>query len=471
MTAWAMLRASVPARERSVLCWFYGSFAVLACVIAVTLPKPDSKLPLLVMGLPTLLAWGGWFVRLLLLQRQMRTALLPGGDAAIVSALALALAATVALPALGATAWGLPWWLALSAFAAMAAAGALVLLLPRGIVPVIGLLPLAWDMAGIGPLAISGNAAILPASAAVLVAACAWRWMAVVRGGSGRLGEWSQPFVLAVGERGSLWRTSTWSDPSAQLAAQPGWMQAGVQLAGVGPSRPVRAMRTWLGGPFAPMSRRVLMVQVALWLLAAVAGWRWVATSRHGADAGGTVLAFVLLVGGAMLAAIPALRLQALKRATSAEMAELALLPGWGGTPVARGLVLAAVAGTLARTLAATALVAIGVAMWLHEDAQRFALVLVALLASSSAGAATCMRALAGQSFDALGGWLAVLVGGLLLVLTTTAFGERVMDGWLAATLAAWCALALWSALALRAAWSRWQAQAHPFLAAAPARP
>ena len=47
-------------------------------------------------------------------------------------------------------------------------------------------------------------------------------------------------------------------------------------------------------------------------------------------------------------------------RPLRAEMAELALLPGWGGTPVARGLVLAAVAGTLARTLAATALVAIG---------------------------------------------------------------------------------------------------------------
>jgi hypothetical protein len=471
MNAWHTLRAACPARERSVVCWFYGGFALLACLLAATTPKQATTAAMIVLALPTILIWAGWFVRLLLLQREMRAALLPGGDAAVASALALAVAATVALPAALVATRGMPWWQALSAMAILAAGGSLVLLLPRGIVPVIALLPMGFDAAVAGRIAISRSDAILPAAAAALLLACAWRWRAVLRGGAGRLGEWSQPFVLAVGERGSFWRTSAWSDPRAQLAARPRWMRAKPPLAGVGPGRPVPAMRTWLGGPFSPLSGRVLLVQAAAWLLIAAVGWRWVATSGHDADAGGTLLGLVIIVGGATLAAAPALRLQAFKRAASGEMAELALLPGWGGAPAARRLLLAAVAWPMARTLAATVLVAIGVAAWLHEDALRFAIVLVALCAMAATAAALCLRALEGRSPGAAGRWLVGLVGALLLILTTTAMGERATSGWLETTLAAWGALALWSALASRAAWSRWHAQAHPFLAAAPARP
>ncbi|MGN6113481.1 MAG: hypothetical protein ACTHOC_10880 [Luteimonas sp.] len=471
MNAWAALRAACPARERSVLCWFYGGFALLAGLVSAALPKLDLTAVMTVLALPTIFVWAGWFVRLLLLQREMRLALLPGGDAAVASALALAVAATVALPAALVATRGMPWWQALSAMAILAGGGALVPLLPRGIIPVIALLPMGFDAVGAGRVAIARSEAILPAAAAMLLLACAWRWRAVLRGGTGRLGEWSQPYVLAVGERGSLWRTSAWSDPSAQLAARPRWMRAKPPLAGVGPANPVPAMRTWLGGPFSLLSGRMVAAQAATWLFIAAIGWRWIATSRRAADAGGMMLASAIIVGGVTLALAPALRLQAFKRAASGEMAELALLPGWGAAPAARRLLLAAVARPMARTLAATVLVTIGAAAWLHEDALRFAIVIVALCAVAATAAAACLRALAGQSLGVTGRWLAGLVGVLLLILTTTAMGGRVMPAWLATTMAAWSALALWSVIASRAAWSRWHADPHPFVAAVPASP
>jgi hypothetical protein len=472
VTAWAVLRAACSARERTVLAWLYAVFALLACIVAVSLPRRDSFLPLTFMILPTFFAWAGWFGRLVLLQRSWRATLMPGGAAGIASALGLASSATILLPALASAAWGAPFLLVLSGFVAMAAAGVLFVLLPRGLLPIAGLLPMALNAAGVPRLIVHGGATVLvPAITALLLLACAWRWRAVLLGGSGRAGDWSQPFMLAIGERGSFWRASGWRDPQAQLAARPRWMQPGRDLGDAGPARPVRAMRTWLGSPFAPLSARQWCLQAIGWVLVAAVAWGWIANARHPGDARALILVMMVFVGAGMVIAAPALRLQAFKRAAGAELAELALLPGWHGAAATRRVLLAAIAGPTGLSLAGTLVVVIGVATWLHEDAQRFAIVLVALAAIAVGGAAACLRALAGLSFGAPGRWLAILGACLLFVLTTSAFEHQVPRRWLLATGALWCALAVGSALALRSAWVRWQAQPHPFLAAEAARP
>jgi hypothetical protein len=464
MKALAALRAACSSRERKVLALVYAGFAAFALLGAATDFPRRGELALVLLSLPTFFIWAGWFTRVLLLQRHAQAELLPGAGAMAAGAVGAATVATVLLPALLVIALGVHPSLALACFAGVAALGALFMLLPRGIAAMAGLAPMALNALGVGALLRSLHAPMLvPALAAIAVLATAWCWSALARSTSATRTSWSQPLLFVIGVRGSFWGVGRWGDPDARLAAQPGWLLPGRRLGNAGPDRPVTAMRNWLGVPFAPAAPWQWVAKTVAWLLLSALLWRWAESGHIGSAS--ILQSLLLCLGASVLLLSYAMRLQAFKQARSAEMAELALLPGWGGNEAARWSLLSAIALPMAVAggVVMAATVVAGIAF--HDDGLRLALVVVAGTAICVLAATLCVRLLCGIVVEAPGKWLAVLAGIVLFSTTTPAFDLDQSPTWAVVALAEWLSVAAGGAIALRAAWARFRAMPHAFLA------
>lgn len=173
---------------------------------------------------------------------------------------------------------------------------------------------------------------------------------------------------------------------------------------------------------------------------------------------------FGLFVGGSVLAATYAMRLQALRRQASGELAELALLPGWGGPAQARRTLLRAIAQPMGRMLAAGLLLVVVLGVLAGDDAWRMALLLAGMLGLATLGAFLCLRALDGPELQSYWLWLLLLAGAPLTGFTAVALqldSSQALPQWMSAI---WLALALSAFVLLWRAWRRFRLRPHPFL-------
>ncbi len=467
--------ATLPAllRARSAAAWTRGVSLLMAVplgAIAAVLAargKPDAALLPAAFAVAAL--WAMWFSRLLLLHIEARQSRMPGLAHAIGTTLAGAGLATVALPA-AALAWaGATPALASSALAAAALGGLLFALLPTVLYLLLCFVPLLLSLLRMLGERLPGVALPhwqphpdqLPWLALVLAVLAAWRWQACLRdAASGTAGTWGQPMIAAQRHAWS-WNAMLTGSSEHWRANLPDWLWPAGQAAHSGPARPVRAMRSLLGTPFAPLAGRQRLIQFGFGALVLVFLIAAPAHADHRADIAG--LAGGVLGGGAVLVLMYGQRLEALRQRRSGELDELALLPGWSEPARARGLLLRAVAWS--PTLAALAAVAVLLVVTTKAglDGARLGLLGLAVGGIVLTAALACLRPLAGQRLDGLR-MLLVAGPGLLLAMVSVVFALNMRAGVPLVLVGSW--LVAYAALgsALFATWRRFVARAHSFL-------
>lgn len=462
-TLGGILAAGSSRGERWLQSVVYGLLLLVAVLMAVLLPARGrlGEMLVLVLSLPTFFLWMGWFSRLLVLRAHAGDLQVPALPRAIDLTLAVLVLATVLLPALwiGAVGAGFAW--ALSCLACVAASGLLLALLPRGLVGLVGLLPMLVASIGGDSLGLLVDAqAAMPALAGLLVLLAAWRWLRIARDiGRWQAPGWQQPLVFAMGRRAAAFGAHDLLDPKLQEAMVPRWWRRGADLRACSPGE-VRTMRVLLGGVFAPVGWKQRLAGAALYLALLVLAVRYFGM---GHEDPWQMLLFMGLFAGAVGLVVPfAVRLQGLQQAHGGELAELSLLPGWGDAAQARQVLARAVAQVFGRAAAAMLLLMLGAA-WMTGRPLELLLALVATLAVIALGVVAWLRPLAGRPWR-LDPWvgLGALVAGVpLLGCTVVAFGG---GGWVPAMLVAWSLLLLgahWPALRL---WQAFERRPQPFL-------
>ena len=466
--ALATIAAACGRRERGWLLLGYAVFALLAVAMVGKLsPRMRDQGLLLILMLPTFLLWTAWFSRALLLHLEARAACIPALSREVGNGLAWMVVATVLLPGALLAMAGTAPLIAFAGLASIALAGLLFALLPRGVAALASLLPMLWQnlvpahmLDGVSP------PLAWPLAGAALALLVAWRWRVIVRSGAGMDAvSWRQPMLFAMGRRGSFWGGRDMADPQVQIALKPRWMQRLGTVDGLGPQRPVAALRAWLGAPFALLSWRQWLVQGVLLLAIGAVVWRALLHDHHGTrDAWPMAQLFGLAVGGSVLVATYAMRLQALRRQASGELAELALLPGWGGPAQARRTLLWAIAQPMGRMLALGLLLVAVLGVLAGDDVLRMALQLAMVLSLAALGGLLCLRALGAREMRPYWTWIMLLAGAPLFGFTAVALqtdSSQVLPEWMTVI---WSMLGLLALALLWRAWRRFRVRPHPFL-------
>ena len=458
-----ILAAGAGRSERLLQVSVYALFALVAVLLACFLPAKERLAEVLVMvlALPTFFLWMGWFSRLMLLQAQADAMLVPALPREIAGTLLLMVAVTVGLPAALVSFVGGGFLWALSCLACIAASGVLLALLQRGLAGLLGFLPMAVGAFGGDAMgALVEWHSIMPALACLLALLAAWRWLRVSADiDRWQQPDWRQPLVFAMGRRGSVFAGSDLLDPRVQEGMVPRWLRSGANLQAFAPGE-VRTLRALLGGVFAPVGPKQLLATLAIYGVVLAILVRYF--QNDGDSPWQMVLFMGLFAGGMVLAAPFALRLQGLQQNPGGDMAELALLPGWGEPAQARAALVRAVAQVFGRAALVVLLLMLGAAV-MTGNLLVVLLATVSTLAVIAIGIVAWLRPLAGRPWH-LNAWIAALVfllGTPLLGCTVAAFGGGSL---LLPMLVAWSLLLLaahWPALRL---WQAFQRRPQPFL-------
>lgn len=480
MRGLALLQASHGSHGRGLAMLLYALLAALGVLLSQIARRPERGLVALVaiVGMATAVVWALWFARLALLHIEAREAHVPALVRDLPHALGVALLASVLVPALGLAALGASPGFALQVLLVGALSGLSLALLPVGAYTALSFTPLVLVLlkkaltTQFGPglwtsLDFHPGRADLPWLLLGLSLLAIWRWRVVVAAGkAAHTSPWGRPLIAA--QRGPmLWMTGVDADPNLWRAHLPEWLWPSGK-ATAGPAQPLHAMRIWLGNPFAPLHARQRWLQLVLiaglFLVMALGavpddGSRLVQSGMVGGLIGG--------VGGGVIVMVSmyAWRLEQMRRASAGELAELALLPGWGDTAHARrALLLRAVAYAPLRAWGLIGGVLLGAAALVGLPSTGLLLLVSCLVVLALTTAMACLRPLAGQP---LMHWWPLLLLGAALLLTTVClvvYGphpER-SPGAVAFLLCALVALA--TLAALRGSWSRFSARTHPFL-------
>lgn len=468
-TAPGILTACSEPWQRWLWPLLYLPFALFS-LIAVLADDADTgkygHVVVMLLAIATGMLWFGWFSRTLLLRLDAGAELTPGLGPAIARALAGVFAATVLLPGCVLAFAGIEPAFALGALTAAAMAGLLVAWLPGMAMAALGVLPLLLsvlhDFVPQLPVLqlltpVSPAHWLLPGCGLALLAW--WRWRVLARASTaGRTSSrWLRPVLLVptISRR----RDEDGRPRSAASVHVLPWLYPRRIAAGVGPDKPVRALRIWLGAPFAPLAMRYWLFQAGLFALVPLI------LLNIGLTAAMKPIILSAPIVGWLIGWFvePITRLDHLQRTTNGEMGELALLPGLGGSAALRGRLLRIVFGTRAWGLL-LCLLALYVALAVQGAGfGRYALGTLIVVAVTATGTWLVLRSLAGRPFPKPGSVLLLLMGlGLLLPGVFTLFH-------LPATIPPWQPVA-WSTMLVVAgigtarAWRCFHARPHPFL-------
>jgi hypothetical protein len=450
-----------------VLAVLFGGLAWLALA---TIDKPERvSVALFLAGLAVAVLWGIWFSRLVALHAESRQARMPLVDSAIAAAIAFAVLATAVLPGLLLAFGGIRPGLAVCAMTLAACVGVLMATLPRMVYLLLCFAPLVIGLvAQLVELWAPGFAVSLPwrpeladigwlvLPAAVLTA---WRWRAVVRAaGDPAPSPWWQPVVMVKPGQGA---DNGWFSGGAGSAHMPDWMWPAGQTTGAGPHNPVRAMRALVGTPFAPLSAVQALVQLGIGVLA----FAYLLLGSLGEDGDTAPLVSGAMGGLAVLVVMYGQRLDAMYRKRSAELDELALLPGFGDAQQQRACLARAVSWSPAGAVVAVLVLLLAMAAALGMDLRGQVLMLMAVLGVALMMAIACLRPLAGLRLDA---WRMLLLAGpgLLLAMITMLYAAQAEAFGRAAQILAvlWVISYVVGGLALASTLRRFRARPHPFL-------
>lgn len=477
----AMLRACAPRPAVRVLCLVAVALLVAGAVLVVVYgPEGGATGAVALVSFAVAAPWAVWCSRLLLLRMEAQAWRMPALPAAIPVALLHVLLATVAVPAAllvllaGAEPLIAASCLVLAAMTALFAA-----MLPRWFYLAMCFAPFAWLVLSSLAIRIWGLDALkvdvstlfapwqLPWLAVIATLAAAWRWRAIVRGAGTPRSPWRQPAVLA--SHASVWPGAAGAPDAGQWQAwMLDWLWPAGQASHAGPERPLRAMRTILGTPFAPLTRGQAATQLGFGVLAMAALALMASTDMDHEKLRSVVnggLAGGLGGGGMVLVGMYGWRLEQLRQRPAGEMAEFALLPGWGDAAKARRTLLLAIARPMAlAAIWATAILA-ALCVAIGVGVAGMAWLLVAVVGLCLLAMLACLRPLSGQAMLPL--WMFALIAiAMAMLVATTLVATRpdwsaAAADWLAG---GWLALCLACSTGLAQAWRRYRARPHPFV-------
>lgn len=455
---WPVLRNCVPAWVRVAV--FFGS-GVLFPLGAWVMAGDQPRLAILPCVLAVALAWMLWFSNLLNLDLEARQSRMPALSRMVGVAVACAWLATVLLPA-AALAWvGWEFVTTLSILTCIAAGGLLLFLLPRALLIACCLLPMAGNQLGriIDLSALSQwswQAAYWPWLAVGMALLVAWCWRSALRWAENANGfSWWQPLGLAKLQAAKTTHGKLLGYPEPWRAWA--WLHGG--RVDAGPADPARAMRSLIGGAYAPWNLRRLLVEMLAVIVAGAFVVRLENPILHGA------LLVGIAIGGGFASMAYGQRLEMLYSQDARELDELALLPGWGDAAQACATLLRTLAWPPLRLL--LSLFVLGpvvlAAMDIAVPPASAALLLLLAVVTVLLAALACLRPVAGLSIAGLKGSAIVAPGLVLIALGAfrVSFEGARHSGLLIGALLLAC---IGYGLALHATWRRFRARPHPFL-------
>ena len=265
---------------------------------------------------------------------------------------------TIIIPSILCALLGSNFVYAMTALTVVAAGGLLLMLLPRYLGILMFLIPSFFSRLTaymIIPATDSNDYLIFLSVLAVsMVALALWRFYRL-RYFDGAINSWrSSMALLPDGANG--WGVSNWSkSDSGELLTSGVYFEPAVQRADT--NSPKLALRTYLGLPFMPLTRRSQYKQfflVGIFYVFFISYYVFdIFKDEKNDSLIDTVMAVglisVLGLGFTFSAAL--MRLQALYSKDNAELAELALLPGWENVQNARSLLLTVIAQHIGRAL------------------------------------------------------------------------------------------------------------------------
>lgn len=460
--------ASVPQRVLALL--VAALFGGLGWLALATIDKPERvSVALFLSGLAVAALWGIWISRLLPLHAESRQARMPLVGSAIGAAIAFAALVAAVLPGLLLALGGIGPGPAVSAMVLAACAGLLMATLPRMFYLLLCFAPMAGGLAaqllerwapGL-ELSLPWQPSLADIGWLVLpaMALTAWRWRAVVHAAGGpEVSSWWQPVVMAGPGAGA---GIGWLAGGAASAHMPDWVWPAGQTAGAGPRVPVRAMRALIGTPFAPLSAGQLVVQLGICALA----FAYLLLGTLDEERGASVLVSGAFGGLAVVVVMYGQRLEAMYRKRSAELDELALLPGFGDAGQQRARVLRAVSWSPLWAIGAVLALLLGMGGVLGMALRGQVLVVMTMLGVGLIVAVACLRPLAGLRLDA---WRMLLIAGpgLLLAMVTMLYASMASAfGTTAVVLVVlWLFAYAIGGVALASTARRFRARPHPFL-------
>jgi hypothetical protein len=385
----AMLFAQFPNRLRWLVGILCGIIAAPALFTVFATRSPDVVQSMdILFAFDILIAWVLFAYGSIVLLRDSRALRLPGVRRIWSTATLLFFLVSVVLPALVFGIRSASMSLLLPAYGAAAAAGALLTTIGSrwvGFVPwlVIMAVRSVWSESQID--AALHDPALLWTIAATSSALAVWRGaVATVR---------VSPPLLTLADA----RTITGEPLEVHAGADDGSHESHIDRAGA--AWKTVAMRCWLGGAYAPTSRRRLtktLSVIAPSLAVVVIASQFMRSSMHlsGQESLRFATAMALLMALSVLVGFGA-RLRQQYGRQGGDIAELAVLPSWGDRSQAQDILLSAVFRPLRTYLAAVLAAFAAIGLGLRVDAAALAALCGVVAMSGALCAAHCLHALA----------------------------------------------------------------------------
>ncbi|MBU6246531.1 MAG: hypothetical protein KGN77_02145 [Xanthomonadaceae bacterium] len=471
---------AVPVGTRRLMAAFY----LLACIAGTLIALfGHARTPWLAValtyGVGLFAPWAFLFSGTVLLAKDARQLRVPALERVAVEALFAYALAMLLLPTAVFALIGWPWATPMIGWSLVMVGGFAFALLPRYVAVFCGFLPtlghaLAPGWPRLFPHA--GGEPLPEIALLVLLAVAGWRWRGFVRGRISEQG-WSSPTVVQL--RYGSW--GAWSQMQASGRNTLTLGQGGGNVAGCGPSRPVRSLRVGLGGWYTPRSLRWHVQQLAFMTVLlgvpALAIWLGHLRSSGGQDHGNVAVLLGAFFGFAVVASpmVCLLSWTWLSRRwqrVNTELPMLALLPGLGSAQARQqALLRAALQRPLAAHAACFVLVLAG-SPWMPDALPVIGLQAVAVAVGALTSIALVLDVLGGRPH---GLWTAGPLLAAMFVLQMaslvigTLLGSHHAPGHASALLAGLLVgaglLAGWSAHLARAGWRALAARPQPFVA------
>ena len=473
--AWRTTCACLSSNMGKLMLFIYLAAASIAAI--VYWPSFDAEAAkefVIWVGFPTFFWWAFVSSRAIKILRDADKLLLPAPMQAISSAFFLQIILTIIIPSILCALLGSNFVYAITTLTAVAAGGLLLSLLPRYWAILMIFIPSFF----IGILA---EYMIIPATgtndyliflsvlAACMVALALWRFYRL-RYFDGDIHSWRSPMALLPdGANGWGVANGTKLDPG-ELPTSVVHLEPAVQRADT--NSPKLALRTYLGLPFMPLTRRSQYKQFFLpgfvYLLFLLFYGTYIFKDANNDIPRDTILAagLISLLGLDFTFSAALMRLQGLYSKDNAELAELALLPGWKNVQNARSVLLTVITQHIGWALLLPVSVTfIAVSLIPSESNSGYFLVALLIITSILLAVGYGLNIISGQKRRS---WLLgfVCVSLFIFYLIQLALfslkSQESANQWFG--MLGWIAFLLFAILYFTFAWRSFQNREHPFL-------
>jgi len=333
------------------------SIALFVC--ASSNVATSGNVLLLVSGFPAFFCWAFVSSRLLKIIRDTDKWLIPAMMKGVVAAVLLQALITIIIPTALLAFVGYDFFFGIICLTAVAACGLLFMLLPRTFGVSMSLLPTLFTKLVSYEIlpAIETNEffAVITITTTIMLGISFWRFHRL-RSFEGDITAWNTPMAL-MPDAANGWGLKSETDSNSKHLLTGGIRFEPALLTTTPLNSPKLAMRSILGAPFMPLTARS---QIKKWLLLGGAYLilpSYMAYSMSGNSGGSISLSAVMgaywisLLGLGISLSAALMRLNTLYARDNAELAELALLPGWHNGRNARQLFTQVMSMHVARAL------------------------------------------------------------------------------------------------------------------------